>query len=71
MIHRIENYNATLTSQDYGEGEVELHYRALIERLILTHQDVEDIRRSLVFILKAGYHPVAVIFEPIKEGRFK
>jgi hypothetical protein len=71
MIHRIEDYNATLTSPDTGRVGQEVWHRPVVERVIVTNQDIEDIRHSLVLILKAGYHPVAVIFEPIKEGRFK
>lgn len=71
MIHRIEDYHATLTSPDAGRVGQEVWHRAVTERVITCQQDIEDIRHSLVLILKAGYHPVAVIFEPINERRFK
>jgi hypothetical protein len=34
MIHKIQNYSATLTSPDTGEGGMEVCYRPLIEKVI-------------------------------------
>ena len=69
MIHKVKNYNATLTSPDMGEGGMEVHYRPLIEKVILYPRDADEIHRSLLLILKAGNRPVVTIFEPFKKGR--
>ena len=70
MIHRIEDYNATLTSPDTGRGGQEVWHRPVIEKVITSMQDIEDIRHSLILIVKAGHRPVVTVFEPIKKERY-
>lgn len=70
VIHKVKNCNVTLTSPDMGEGGMEVHHSALIERVIMSQHDADEIHRSLLLILKAGNRPVVTIFEPFKKERY-
>ena len=70
MIHKVKNYNSTLTSPDQGEGGMEVCYRPLIEKVILYPRDADEVHRSLLLILRAGNRPVVTIFEPFKKERY-
>jgi hypothetical protein len=72
MIHKVKNYNATLTSPDMGEGGMEVQYRPLIERVILFPRDADEIHRSLILILKAGQRPLVTdLSRPGKRGTYE
>lgn len=69
MIHKVRNYNATLTSPDTGEGALEVHYKPLIETVCHNQRDIEEITRKLRLILNGGVRPVVTIFEPRESRR--
>lgn len=70
MIHRVNDYDLTLTTPDvYGDGNKEVHYRPLTEKVIMCPGDADEIRRQLLLILKCKTKPLVVIFEPYKKER--
>lgn len=70
MIHKVTDYSVTLTSPDAGPGGTEVHYRPLIEKVILCRDDADEIHRSLLLILKAGHCPLVTVFEAGRTRRF-
>lgn len=70
MIHRIEDYNLTLSTPDLGGEEKEAHYESLSARVIFHQSDADEVRRQLLLILKCKEKSLVVIFTP-RRGKEK
>ena len=67
VIHRVQRYKLTLTTPDvYGDGNREVIYEPLTEKVILWPSDADEIRRQLLLMLKCKTKPLVVVFEPMK-----
>jgi hypothetical protein len=65
LIHKIRDYNATLTSPDVtGHDNREVIYEPLTEKVIVWPSDADEIRRQLLLVLNCKERPLVVVFTP-------
>jgi len=67
MIHTVRRYNLTLTTPDHYERGFETHYKPLVERVVFTWAELDDVMRKAKLILKAHRKVLVVLFEPDHE----